>query len=113
MTAHVDIARPIAAHRLADGTNARLRPLPVAILYAEAAAEDFHARFSCVGRRYLYRIVNAARRWPSMRTRLARAGRPSCRCDEPGRRSSSAVTISPPSARSSARPTARSRRSTG
>ena len=58
MTAHVDIARPIAAHRLADGTNAKLRPLPVAILYAEAAAEDFHARFSCIGRRYLYRIVN-------------------------------------------------------
>ena len=58
MTAHVDIARPIVAHRLADGTNARLRPLPVAILHAEPAAEDFHARFSCIGRRYLYRIVN-------------------------------------------------------
>jgi tRNA pseudouridine38-40 synthase len=58
MTAHVDIARPIVAHRLADGTNARLRPLPVAILCAEAVAEDFHARFSCIGRRYLYRIVN-------------------------------------------------------
>ena len=58
MTAHVDIARSIAAHRLADGTNARLRPLPVAILHAEAVAEDFHARFSCIGRRYLYRIVN-------------------------------------------------------
>ena len=58
MTAHVDIARPITAHRLADGTNARLRPLPVAILRAQVVAEDFHARFSCIGRRYLYRIVN-------------------------------------------------------
>ena len=58
MTAHVDIAKPITAHRLADGTNARLRPLPVAILRAEPVAEDFHARFSCLGRRYLYRIVN-------------------------------------------------------
>ena len=58
MTAHVDIARPITAHRLADGTNAKLRPLPVAILRAQAVAEDFHARFSCIGRRYLYRIVN-------------------------------------------------------
>lgn len=58
MTAHVDIARPIGAHRLADGTNAKLRPLPVAILRAEAVGEDFHARFSCIGRRYLYRIVN-------------------------------------------------------
>jgi tRNA pseudouridine38-40 synthase len=58
MTAHADIARPIAPQRLAAGLNAKLRPLPVAILSAEAAGEDFHARFSCVGRRYLYRIVN-------------------------------------------------------
>jgi len=58
MTAHVDVARPITAHRLADGTNARLRPLPVAILRAEETDENFHARFSCIGRRYCYRIVN-------------------------------------------------------
>ncbi len=58
MTAHVDVERPISAHRLAEGTNARLRPLPVAILSAQVAEADFHARFSCVGRRYLYRIVN-------------------------------------------------------
>lgn len=58
MTAHVDIERPISAFRLADGVNAKLRPLPVAILAAQAVNEDFHARFSCVGRRYLYRIVN-------------------------------------------------------
>jgi tRNA pseudouridine38-40 synthase len=58
MTAHVDLERPIAAHRLMDGTNAKLRPLPVAILHAEEADEDFHARFSCIGRRYMYRIVN-------------------------------------------------------
>jgi tRNA pseudouridine38-40 synthase len=58
MAAHVDIARAIAPFRLAEGLNARLRPLPVAILEAEAVAEDWHARFSCTGRRYLYRIVN-------------------------------------------------------
>ena len=58
MVAHVDIGRPIAPFRLAEGLNARLRPLPVAILAAAAAADDWHARFSCVGRRYLYRIVN-------------------------------------------------------
>ena len=58
MTAHVDIAKPINPHRLADGTNAKLRPLPVAILSAEPVSEDFHARFSCIGRRYLYRIAN-------------------------------------------------------
>jgi tRNA pseudouridine38-40 synthase len=58
MTAHVDIERPITPFRLADGVNARLRPLPVAILSAQVAEPDFHARFSCIGRRYLYRIVN-------------------------------------------------------
>ena len=58
MTAHVDIARDITAHRLADGTNARLRPLPIAILSANIVDERFHARFSCIGRRYCYRIVN-------------------------------------------------------
>jgi tRNA pseudouridine38-40 synthase len=58
MAAHVDLGRPIAPFRLAEGLNARLRPLPVAILAAAAVADDWHARFSCVGRRYLYRIVN-------------------------------------------------------
>ncbi|WP_129792847.1 tRNA pseudouridine(38-40) synthase TruA [Sphingosinicella sp. CPCC 101087] len=58
MTAHVDIARPITPFRLADGINAKLRPLPVAILAAREVSEDFHARFSCIGRRYLYRIAN-------------------------------------------------------
>ena len=58
MAAHVDVEREIAAFRLMEGLNARLRPLPVAILAAEEAAEDWHARFSCVGRRYVYRIVN-------------------------------------------------------
>ena len=58
MAAHVDIAKTIAPLRLADGINAKLRPLPVAILSAGIVDADFHARFSCIGRRYLYRIVN-------------------------------------------------------
>ena len=58
MTAHVEIGRAITPFRLVDGINAKLRPKPVAILVAEIVAEDFHARFSCIGRRYLYRIVN-------------------------------------------------------
>jgi tRNA pseudouridine38-40 synthase len=58
MAAHVDIARPIAPFRLAEGLNARLRPQPVAVLKAEIVADDWHARFSCTGRRYRYRIVN-------------------------------------------------------
>ena len=58
MSAHVDIAKEIGTFRLVEGLNARLRPLPVAILAAEPVADDWHARFSCVGRRYVYRIVN-------------------------------------------------------
>ncbi len=60
--AHVDIAKPFAPQRLADALNAHLRPLPVAVLGAEEAAPDFHARFDAVRRVYLYRI--AVRRAP-------------------------------------------------
>jgi tRNA pseudouridine38-40 synthase len=58
MAAHVDVAREITPFRLSEGVNARLRPLPVSVLRAEAVADDWHARFSCIGRRYVYRIVN-------------------------------------------------------
>ena len=58
MTAHCDIAKPIAAFRLGEALNAKLRPLPVAILACAEAADDWHARFTCTGRRYIYRIVD-------------------------------------------------------
>jgi tRNA pseudouridine38-40 synthase len=58
MIAHLDILRQIAPFRLAEGLNARLRPHPIAILKAETVADDWHARFSCIGRHYLYRIIN-------------------------------------------------------
>lgn len=58
LAAHVDIAKPVTPHRLREGLNALLRPDPVAVLRAEEVADEWHARFSCVGRRYLYRIAN-------------------------------------------------------
>jgi tRNA pseudouridine38-40 synthase len=58
MAAHVDVAKPITPFRLMEGLNARLRPNPVAILDCAPVADDWHARFSCRGRAYLYRIVN-------------------------------------------------------
>lgn len=58
MRAHVDIERYIAPFRLMEALNAHLRPNPVAILDCEIVPDDWHARFSCVGRRYLYRIIN-------------------------------------------------------
>ena len=58
MAAHFDVETRLTPFRLMEGINAKLRPLPVAVLSCETAPEDWHARFSCTGRRYLYRIVN-------------------------------------------------------
>ena len=55
---HLDLEREIRPDKLTDALNAHLRPSPVAVLAAEVAAPDFHARFSAVRRSYLYRIVN-------------------------------------------------------
>lgn len=57
MVAHVDIAKAFTPFRLREGINALVRPDPVSILIAEPVADDWHARFSCTGRRYLYRIL--------------------------------------------------------
>lgn len=58
MTAHTDITRDVTDHRLREGLNALVRPDPVSVTAVEQVSDDFHARFSCVGRRYLYRILN-------------------------------------------------------
>lgn len=57
MRAHCDVERPITPFRLMEAMNAHLRPNPVAVLTCEVVPDDWHARFSCIGRRYLYRIV--------------------------------------------------------
>jgi tRNA pseudouridine38-40 synthase len=56
--AHVDIEKEIAPDKLRDAFNFHLKPAPIAVLAAEIAPPDFHARFSATGRAYLYRIVN-------------------------------------------------------
>ena len=58
MSAHVDVMKSLTPHRLREGLNALVRPQPISILEVAEAADDWHARFSCVGRRYLYRILN-------------------------------------------------------
>jgi tRNA pseudouridine38-40 synthase len=55
--AHGDLSRPWDPFRLAAALNAHLRPLPVAVLAAAPVPDDWHARFSATGRRYLYRIL--------------------------------------------------------
>lgn len=58
MRAHAEIEKDIPPFRLMEAVNARLRPDPVAILACEAMPNDWHARFSCVGRSYVYHIAN-------------------------------------------------------
>ncbi|MGH7024606.1 MAG: tRNA pseudouridine(38-40) synthase TruA [Caulobacteraceae bacterium] len=54
---HFDLAKDWPAATVMNAVNAHLAAAPVAVLAAEVAAEDFHARFSAVGRRYLYRVL--------------------------------------------------------
>ena len=54
--AHADLARDWDGFRLSEAVNWHLKPAPVAVLAAERVADDFHARFDAVARRYLYRI---------------------------------------------------------
>lgn len=60
--AHCDLSRDWDPFRLSEALNHHLKPAPVAILRSARVAEDFHARFSAVERRYLFRLV--ARRAP-------------------------------------------------
>jgi tRNA pseudouridine38-40 synthase len=55
--AHFDLVKEYAPEKIRDALNHFLRPAPVAVLVAEIAAPDFHARFSAKARHYLYRIV--------------------------------------------------------
>jgi tRNA pseudouridine38-40 synthase len=65
--AHADLGRAWPPDRLRDAVNWHLKPAPVAVVAVAEVAADFHARFSAVGRRYLYRIV--ARRAPLVHER--------------------------------------------
>jgi tRNA pseudouridine38-40 synthase len=58
MTAHIEVTKEITPFRLMEALNALMKPQPIAILACEAVADDWHARFSCLGRSYVYRIVN-------------------------------------------------------
>ncbi|MEC9434861.1 MAG: tRNA pseudouridine(38-40) synthase TruA [Pseudomonadota bacterium] len=60
--AHCDMIRDWDPFRLAEALNWHLKPAPVSVLAAERAADDFHARFDAIERRYLFVVV--ARRSP-------------------------------------------------
>ncbi len=58
MRSHIDIAKDIAPFRLMEALNAQMRPDPIAVTHCEMVPDDWHARFSCTGRSYVYRIAN-------------------------------------------------------
>jgi tRNA pseudouridine38-40 synthase len=55
---HLDLSRDWTPFRLAEGLNAHCVPHPVAVLGVESVADNFDARHSARGRRYVYRVVN-------------------------------------------------------
>jgi len=56
--AHLDLDKVISVEGLQNAINHHLRPHPVAVWKATGVDDDFHARFSAIGRRYVYRIIN-------------------------------------------------------
>lgn len=56
--AHFDALGKYDCYAINNALNFYLRDYPVSILSVEEVEADFHARFSAVSRRYLYRILN-------------------------------------------------------
>jgi len=55
---HADLQKDWRPEVVRDALNAHLVPHPITMLSARIVSEDFHARFSARGRRYLYRILD-------------------------------------------------------
>lgn len=56
--AHCDLGRDWDPFRLSEALNWHVKPAPVAILACARVPDDWHARFSAVERRYLFRLVS-------------------------------------------------------
>lgn len=55
--AHCDTARDWDPFRLSQALNYHLKPAPIAITACRRVPDDWHARFSALERRYLYRVI--------------------------------------------------------
>ncbi len=55
--AHLDVPRKFTPNRVMEALNAHLVKQPISVRNAIEVPGDFHARFSAIGRRYLYRIL--------------------------------------------------------
>lgn len=58
MRSHMDIQKPFEPKQLMAALNAIMRPDPVVVTACMVKPDDWHARFSCTGRSYEYRICN-------------------------------------------------------
>lgn len=56
--AHFDISTARSEGEVFGALNHHLKPAAIAVLAVEAVDDDFQARFSAIGRRYRYRIIN-------------------------------------------------------
>ncbi|MBA44632.1 MAG: tRNA pseudouridine(38-40) synthase TruA [Magnetococcales bacterium] len=63
MTCHLDTFAPIALNKIQTGLN-RFLPDTIAVREVEEVDQNFHARYSCVGRKYTYKILNRRNRSP-------------------------------------------------
>jgi tRNA pseudouridine38-40 synthase len=54
----LQLAADLPPERVREAINARTAPHPVVALAAARVAEDWSARFTCIGRGYRYRIMN-------------------------------------------------------
>ena len=63
---HSDVDTNIPPERLTAALNVNL-PDDIAILWCKAVDDDFHARYSCKGKNYIYKIYDANVRDPFLR----------------------------------------------
>lgn len=55
--AQCDMGKAWDPFRLSEALNYHLKPAPVAVVAAARVSDDWHARFSAVERRYVYRMI--------------------------------------------------------
>ncbi len=58
MRSHIDLEKEWTPFKVSEALNAHLRPHPIAVTHCEIVPDDWHARFSCEGRSYIYKICN-------------------------------------------------------
>ena len=56
--AHFDLDRDFSPYQICEAMNFHLKELGVSVLDATVVDDDFHSRFSAIGRSYIYRITN-------------------------------------------------------